>query len=197
MKRHIHIHPSHEEVQMENGSTMRRRRALACLALWAAAGVAQARAPDGAVPGLSVRVTAIAHREFTGLEKSLMQACEKAALEKGFKASEKPDVELFVAVAEIPGGEDLLAVSLVTASKPPEKLVNFAGQNEVFYLVMDNDREKLPAEGKEVRRYASEEYIRQFGQVLDHRVFIIHKTRLAEETADAVEAVLSGRTFLR
>jgi hypothetical protein len=182
---------------MENISAMRRLRATACVALWAVAFVAQAGAPDGAVPALSVGVTAIAHGEFTGLEKSLMQACEKAVKEKGFKASEKPDVELFVAVAEIPGVEGLLAVSLAAVLKPPEKLVNFAGQNEVFHLVMDGNREKLPAEGKEVRRYASEEYMRQFGQIHDNRVFIVHKSRLAEDMAAAVGEVFSNRTFLR
>jgi hypothetical protein len=182
---------------MENGSTVRWRKAVACLVLWSMAGVARAGTPDGKAPELSARVTAVSFREFTELEKSLMQVCDKAVLERGFKASEKPDVELFVAAAEVPGVEDLLALSLVVVSKPVEKLVAFARQNEVFYLVLDKDREKLPAEGREIRRHMSEEYMRQFGQIQDHRIFIIKKSRLAEEASDAVGKVLSDRTFLR
>jgi len=182
---------------MENESTVRWRKASACLVLWALAGVVTAGIPDGKAQELSVRVTAIALREFTELEKNLRQVCEKAVLERGFKASEKPDVELFVAVTEIPGVEGLLALSLVAVSKPMEKLVAFAGQNELFYLVLDKDGEKLPAEGREVRRCASEEYMRQFGQVEGHRIFIIRKSRLAEEASDAVGLLLSNSTFLR
>ncbi len=182
---------------MGNGLIVRGRHALTCLMPWFMAVVALAEAPDGKVPELSVGVTAIADREFTELEKNLMQVCERAVRQKGYKPSDKPDVELYVAVSEIPGRDSLLTVSLVAVSKPAEKLVTFAGEHEVFYLVLDKGGEKLPSEGREVRRYASEEYMRQFGQVQAHQVFIVRKSRLMEETADAVGKVLSDRAFLR
>jgi hypothetical protein len=161
------------------------------------AGVARAETPDGKTPELSVRVTAVSLREFTEFEKSLIQVFEKALRDTGFKTSDKPDVELFVAGSEIPGEKDLLALSMVVISKPLEKLVAFAGEHEVLYLVLDKGRENLPAEGRDVRRYASEEYMRQFGQVGDHRIFIVRKSRLAEEASDAVGQLLPNRTFLR
>jgi hypothetical protein len=43
----------------------------------------------------------------------------------------------------------------------------------------------------------SEDYIRQYGMVQNHRVFIVNKSRFAGETADAVGAVLLNRVFLR
>ena len=80
---------------MENGSAVRRQRAWACMFLLSMAGFAMAQARDVKAPELSVRVTAIAAREFTGLEKTLIKVFEKAVREKGFKASDRPDVEVF------------------------------------------------------------------------------------------------------
>jgi hypothetical protein len=182
---------------MNTETKKRLARALLCLMLPALVIPACGAVPEGDAPGTSVRVTAITPRGFTELEKNLIKACEEAVRQKGYAASDTPDVELYVAVAEIPGEQGLLALSLVVVSKPVEKLVAFAGENELFYLAIGAPREKIPAEGTEVRRQLSEEYMRQFGQVEDQRVFIVRRSHLAEETADAVGGVLLNRTFLR
>jgi hypothetical protein len=182
---------------MKNGRKALSRCALASLQVLLLYGLLWSSPPEKPNVKPTIEVTAVASREFNELENSVMRLFKQALLKKGFGTSDRPDVELFVAVSRIPDGGDLLALSVVTVTTPPEKLVEFAKKNELFYRASEWDAEKLPEEGRAVRQVVSEDYMRQFGWVQDHRIFFINGSRLQEEIENTVDRLQLNRIFLR
>jgi len=71
-------------------------------------------------------------------------------------------------------------VALVLLEGLPEATVEFAKENEVFYLSRSQEeRKKLPPEGKVVREYMSEEFIRQYGLPVDSQISILKREDLS------------------
>ena len=58
----------------------------------------------------------------------------------------------------------------------PEATVEFAKKGEVFYLsASPEQRSKYPPEGKVVREYMSEEFVRQYGIPVDSQILFLQR----------------------
>ena len=80
-----------------------------------------------------------------------------------------------------------VALSIVTMQRLPEQIVQIGKENEAFFLrVSAEERETFEPEGKHIREFVSEEYMRQFADIQGHYVEIVKKSELKE----GIEAIV-------
>ena len=99
---------------------------------------------------------------------------------------------LFLVGISSPVNSDQLALSVVTLYRLPEPVVQLGKESEAFYMMMsESKRRGFDPEGKHMREYVSEEYMRQFSDVQGHYVEMVSKSELQEALEEIVDKFLN------
>jgi hypothetical protein len=116
----------------------------------------------------------------------LVEGFKEALVLRGHTISDKPQWTIFVAA--VPGVDSETVLFAVTAvAALPERIVEFGGENEIFYVGLDGPR---PEGGAFVRQMLSEDFLRGVGSVQDQFVRSARRGDLApviEKILDAFE----------
>ncbi len=79
-----------------------------------------------------------------------------------------------------------IALSVVVMSGLPEEVIALGAEQEVFYLAKGRE---LPEEGKHVRQYMSQEWLRQYYAVRGQYMRIVPASQLEQACASIIEAL--------
>jgi len=105
------------------------------------------------------RFTVSTHGPVTALDRRVHELLEEQLAAQDFPELLESWVLLFdVKEIEREGVQDIV-LSVVAMSGLPEEVIALGAEQEVFYLAKGLD---LPEEGKQVRQYMSEEWLRQY-----------------------------------
>ena len=88
-------------------------------------------------------------------------------------------------------------MSVITATTLPEEVVKLGKENEIFYSVYGkkDKRKNLPKEGKFIREYVTEEFLRQFNDIYRHEIYVVKERKLQEKCKEIVDEFFT--TFVR
>ena len=140
--------------------------------------------------GLTFRVTSVsaAFDQDRTLHRAAMAALEDALRGRGARTAEHPFWTFAVAVRQLEHDAGRVALSVVATASFPESVVNWARESQVFYVGMAEDGvDALPAEGRAVREYLSEDYIRQYGMLQEHDIVVVDRDDLAGGASTLVD----------
>lgn len=170
---------------------------LLLLALWAPhLLVAQDASSQQPEFGITFGITGISHDDSRReLRSEAQKAMHAALLARGAKRAEHPNWTFVVAAQEVEQHDDLVVLSVAILAALPEPVVQWATESQIFYASMSNERrEELPSEGKHIREYVSEEYIRGYGMLQEHEVLVVDRAGIGEGVAQIVEAFYERHT---
>ncbi|MCP9291505.1 hypothetical protein [Gracilimonas sediminicola] len=104
----------------------------------------------------------------------------KAFVAKGGTYNEKEGFLFFIDLTE-PDANNNIALSISTFLKVPEEVVKAGVKEEVFHKAVASDSPKPASDdGREIRAYINEEYMRQFTMIQDSHLEIINRDQLPE-----------------
>ncbi len=99
---------------------------------------------------------------------------------RGASYTEKEGFLFFIDLTE-PDADNNIALSISTFLKVPEEVVKAGVKHEVFHKAVASDSPKTKSEeGKQIRAYINEEYMRQFTMIRDSHLEIINQGELSE-----------------
>ena len=131
------------------------------------------------------RFTVSTHGPVTALDRRVHGLLEEQLAAQDFPERLESWV-LFFDVEEIEreGTQDI-ALSVVAMSGLPEEVIALGAEQEVFYLAKGLE---LPEEGKQVRQYMSEEWLRQYYAVQGQYMRVVPASQLEQACASIIEA---------
>lgn len=107
------------------------------------------------------------------LQLAAMEALETALVDRGATPADKPYWMFLVAAKKIDDGSRI-ALSVVSLVNLRDSDVALAREGEIFYAgLSDSVKAALPEEGRFIRQYVSEDYIRQFAMPQDMDVLVV------------------------
>lgn len=115
---------------------------------------------------------------YSDLEKSLINSFKESLEAKGLFSETDFDIELLIAIKEI-NGTNKVAIQVSETEVLPKEAIEIGKKAEIFYSSLDEKKKaKLPEEGKIVREYVSEEYLKQFRSIWSNDLEIIEKSEI-------------------
>ncbi len=142
-----------------------------------------------------INVTAMASKKpFTNSELKIIEAFKNNIKNKGLLDSKSPRYEIMLTFKDMGSSKTIVSVMILQIIS--ENIVALGGENEVFYseLTMKN---KKPSQkyNDDIRKYVSEEYMRQFRQILDSSIYILDSENIDKE-ADRILTEVFKMPFL-
>lgn len=127
---------------------------------------------------------------FTNLQERILRDLRTVLSDQGYGVRDNPEITIFFSSVQY---EDNLIISTILLKSLPEPVIDWGKKEEVFYKVYDksDDEKEKPDQG--IRQYMSEEYLRQFGSVLDSFIMIESSNRIDELVHKVVDRVTSKR----
>lgn len=124
----------------------------------------------------------------TELDKKIKQYF-KNEVDKRAVYSEEPVFEFFINSETINKNENEIVLSVIATIKLPEEVIKLGKKNEIFYSIRGskNKWKNLPKEGKFIREYVTEEYLKQFNDIYEHEIYIIPETKLEEQCKKIID----------
>ncbi len=133
-------------------------------------------------------VTFVAMDEASGFRLRRAGELLVNALESRGARRNKQEGWLFLIGVSEPNEENEVALSITTLYKLPESVVQMGKREQVFYkAISEQDPSTYPEEGREVREYMSEEYMRQFAAIQGNYVEIAAESDLEEKIEGIVD----------
>jgi len=140
---------------------------------------------------------------FTGVgPKTLLSETVKqyfnTEIEKKATLSKNSIFKIFLNTTRITRQEaDEIVLSVITAMTLPDEVVQLGKENEIFYSVYGKKEkpENLPKEGKFIREYVTEEFLKQFNDIYRHEIYVVKETKLQEKCKEIVDEFFT--TFVR
>lgn len=130
----------------------------------------------------------------TTLDRRVRGLLEEQLAARDLPQTGVPWMLLFdVAAIERDGARDVV-LSVVAMSGLPEEVIALGREEEVFYLASAKDQD-LPEEGKGVRQYVSEDWLRQYYHAQEQYMRIVPASHLEQACASVVEAFLQEPWF--
>ncbi|MFA5804350.1 MAG: hypothetical protein WC879_06870 [Melioribacteraceae bacterium] len=130
-------------------------------------------------------------KEYTALEYEIENHFLNALKSKNIQLAFDANWELVISVKEITEKEEIV-ISVTQMAALPEKVIEIAAENEVFYKDV-SDTKKFPPEGKEIRQMISREFIFNFREAKYNQIIITEKSKLK----DACENIINSFFNLR
>ena len=144
--------------------------------------------PDPSTPRFNINTQG----PFTVLDRRVRGLLEEHLAAQDFPELIESWVLLFdVEEIEREGVPDI-ALSVVAMSGLPEEVIALGAEQEVFYLAKSRE---LPEEGKQVRQYMSEEWLRQYYAVRGQYMRVVPASQLEQACASIIEALLQEPWF--
>ena len=133
------------------------------------------------------RFTVSTHGPVTVLDRRVHELLEEQLAAQDFPELLESWVLLFdVEEIEREGAQDI-ALSVVAMSGLPEEVIALGAEQEVFYLAFAKGQE-LPEEGKQVRQYMSEDWLRQYYSIRGQYMRVVPASQLEQACALLIEA---------
>ena len=115
---------------------------------------------------------------YSDLEKTLINSFQESLEAKGLFSETDFDMELLIAIKEI-DGTNKVAIQVSEMQVLPKEAVEVGKKAEIFYSWLDEKKKaELPEQGKFVREYASEEYLKQFRLIWSNGLDIVEKAEI-------------------
>ncbi len=128
------------------------------------------------------------------LESELKQCCLERLQQLGYITGQRGQHQMWIRSAAVPGRNEQIAISYTCYSALPRPVLQFNKEHEVFYKAMDAKQEKeYPAEGKMVREYVSDEFMRCYLVPLRMDLLFTNRTDLKKACEKMVDDLL-GQT---
>jgi hypothetical protein len=107
-------------------------------------------------------------------------------LQLGKKVASNPNMSFLINAKSVPNQEDVLVVSVSVLSKMPDPIVALAKKEQVFYQVTANNSTNSNPEIKtpdaiQVREMLSEDFILNYREVLESKMYFLSKKRYNED----------------
>lgn len=122
------------------------------------------------------------------LGKQVIERFREAMVARGAIASAQPDWHFYLNVSATSHG--LVALTLVQGATLPEAAVQAGANEEMFYAGWDEA--KLPPEGREVRVFMSESFLRQFVSI-QHLETVVVEEAMLMQAVDALAKSFHAR----
>jgi len=138
---------------------------------------------------IKVGIRISGHGKITENDRKIRQVLNNE-IEKRAILSDDPLFELFISTEEIKkSDENEIILSVLTTIKLPDEVIELGKKNEIFYSIHSSKKKykNLPKEGKYIREYVTEEYLKQFHDIYDHEIFIVPETKLEEQCKKIID----------
>ncbi|MFK7843924.1 MAG: hypothetical protein AB8G77_01390 [Rhodothermales bacterium] len=143
-------------------------------------------------------ITSVATSESHGMRlREASAMLENDLIARGGERNEKEGWLFLVGLSEEDERQQV-ALSITVLHKLPEEVVALGKKEQVFYkTIADQDPATHPEEGKWVREYMSEEFLRQFAMVQGNYVEITDKARMNDAIVFIVDKFSEQLALMR
>jgi hypothetical protein len=127
---------------------------------------------------------------YSNLEMSVLDSFKKYLEANGLFSGDDFEIELLLDVKEIKE-TNKIAISVVEMNVLPKEAVEIGRKSEIFYSSLDEKKKaELTEEGRFIREYVSEEYLKQFRQIWNQYLEVIEINDLDNFTQKIISKFL-------